>query len=79
MSGFHTCQLESLRRSLVTGDEETLLDIVVGGVTVDGASVGVTSSGRRERVKHCSAADVLLLGRAHNLLVIDALYTYNRR
>lgn len=63
----------------MTGDEETLLDIVVGGVAVDGASVGVKSSSRRERVKHCSAADVLLLRRAHNLLVIDALYTYNRR
>jgi len=40
MSGFHTCQLESLRRNLVVGDEERL-DIVVGGVAARCAREGV--------------------------------------
>ena len=40
----------------MAGDEETLLDIMVGGVAVECASRGVKSSSRCEREKHSSAA-----------------------
>jgi hypothetical protein len=53
MSGLHTCQLESLRRSLVAGDDVSVLDIVVGGEAERWASEGVVIC-RAERVEHCA-------------------------